>query len=55
MAGKIIWGRDQQVIVWGLDKESGIEWKVSTDEQFRDMIEARWDEKELDVSCEVVD
>jgi hypothetical protein len=28
---------------------------VTTDEQFRDMIEARWDEKELDVSCEVID
>jgi hypothetical protein len=55
MARKIIWGSGQQLIVWGLDKESGTEWKVTTDEQFREMIEARWDEKELDVSCEVLD
>jgi len=48
MAGKIIWGRDQQLILWGLDKESGTEWKVTTDEQFREMIEARWDEKEME-------
>jgi len=55
MAGKIIWGSGQQLVVWGLDKESGTEWKVTTDEQFREMIEARWDEKEMDVSCEVLD
>jgi hypothetical protein len=55
MATKIIWGSGQQLIVWDLDKESGTEWKVTTDEQFREMIEARWDDKELDVSCEVLD
>jgi hypothetical protein len=25
LAGKIIWGREQQVIVWGIDKESAAE------------------------------
>jgi len=54
MKSKIIWGREQQVIVWGLDKETAGEWKVTTDDQFRDMIEARWDEKEMSVCCEVV-
>jgi len=38
MAEKIIWGSGQQLVVWGLDKESGTEWKVTTDEQFREMI-----------------
>lgn len=55
MTGKIIWGREQQVIVWGIDKESADDWKVTSDEQFRGMIEARWDDKEMYVGCEVVD
>ena len=41
MRTNIIWGRDQQLLVWGVDKDSGTEWKVTTDEQFMEMIEAR--------------
>jgi hypothetical protein len=26
MTEKIIWGRDQQLLVWGVDKDSGTEW-----------------------------
>ena len=55
MRTNIIWGRDQQLLVWGVDKDSGTEWKVTTDEQFMEMIEARWDEKEMDVNCEMLD
>ena len=45
MASKVIWGRVHQLIVWGVDKESGSELKVATNEKFQKIVEARWDEK----------
>jgi len=41
MASNIIWGPSQQLIVWGVDRDSGTEWKVTTDKHFVEMVGAR--------------
>ena len=30
MASKIIWGRSQQLVIWGVDIDSGTEWNVTS-------------------------
>lgn len=50
MASKIIWVRGHQLVVWGVDKESGSELKVATNEKFQKIVEARWDAKQMDVT-----
>ncbi|CAL4897672.1 unnamed protein product [Urochloa decumbens] len=55
MASKTIWGPSQQLLVWAVDRESGSEWKVARNDQFCNLIQARWDVRELYLSCEVVD
>jgi len=35
MATKIIWGPSQTLSVWGVDTNSGSEWKVRSAEQFQ--------------------
>ncbi|KAJ1267767.1 hypothetical protein BS78_07G083300 [Paspalum vaginatum] len=55
MAALIIWGSSQQVEVWGVDTDSGSEWKVRGNDQFRQMIEARLDEKGMTLAVDVID
>ncbi|WVZ50789.1 hypothetical protein U9M48_002013 [Paspalum notatum var. saurae] len=55
MAALIIWGSSQQIEVWGVDTDSGSEWKVRGNNQFRQMIEARLDEKVMTVALDVVE
>lgn len=55
MAALIIWGRSQQLEVWGVDSESGSEWRVRGNDQLRLMIEARLDQKLLNLAVDVVD
>ena len=37
-----------------VDSGSGSEWKLTSNEQFKQMIESRWDEKVMHISVEVV-
>lgn len=55
MTGRIFLGPCQKFVVWGLDQESDTEWKVSRNDQFVEMVNARWDVKTVCLSCEVVD
>lgn len=55
MASKIIWGSSQTLVVWGVDSGSGSEWKLSSNEQFKEMIKCRWDENVVYIAVEVVD
>ena len=55
MASIIIWVSSQQIVVWGVDQESETEWKVTTNEQFGEMVKARWDVRTLFLCCEVVE
>lgn len=54
MASKIIWGSSQTLVVRGVDSGSGSEWKLTSNEQFKPMIESRWDEKVMHIAVEVV-
>ncbi|RLM61491.1 hypothetical protein C2845_PM14G11190 [Panicum miliaceum] len=35
MAGKMIWGRTQTLIIWGVDIDSGSEWKLTSNLSLR--------------------
>jgi len=45
MAAKIIWGRSQTLLVWGMDIDSGGEWRLTSNDQFKEMLFARFNEK----------
>lgn len=55
MASIIIWGPSQQLVIWGVDQESSFEWKVTSNEQFVKMVNARWDVKTVFLCCEMVE
>lgn len=55
MARKIIWGRTQTLIIWGVDIDSGAEWKLTSNAQFEDMIKSRWHENVVNLAVEVAE
>ncbi|CAL5036095.1 unnamed protein product [Urochloa decumbens] len=55
MAAKIIWGRGQTLLVWGVDSDSCSEWKLTGNDQFKEMVQARWAERVVHLCVEVVD
>ncbi|RLM48430.1 hypothetical protein C2845_PMPSC055917 [Panicum miliaceum] len=55
MAGKMIWGRTQTLIIWGVDIDSGSEWKLTSNAQFEDMIKSRWHENVVNPAVEVAE
>ncbi|WVZ84976.1 hypothetical protein U9M48_031941, partial [Paspalum notatum var. saurae] len=55
MATKIIWGPSHELEVWGIDTESGSEWKVRDNAAFERMIECRLDEKVMHLTVDVVE
>ncbi|WVZ93804.1 hypothetical protein U9M48_039759 [Paspalum notatum var. saurae] len=55
MATKIIWGSSQELQVWGVDTESGSEWRVRDNAQFQRMIECRLDVRVMKLTVDVID
>ncbi|KAJ1259142.1 hypothetical protein BS78_10G131300 [Paspalum vaginatum] len=55
MDTKIIWGGNQDLEVWGVDSESGSEWRVRDNDAFQWMIECRLDEKVMKLHVDVIE
>ncbi|WVZ83224.1 hypothetical protein U9M48_030393 [Paspalum notatum var. saurae] len=55
MATKIIWGSSQELQVWGVDTESGSEWRVRDNDQFQQMIQCRLDVRFMKLAVDVIE
>ena len=55
MATKIIWGASQELEVWGVECESGSEWRVRDSGAFERMIQCRLDVKFMKLTVDVIE
>ncbi|RLM65341.1 hypothetical protein C2845_PM16G20390 [Panicum miliaceum] len=55
MAAKTIWGCGQKLVVWGVDSDFGSEWKLTSNDEFMDLLHSRWAERLANMCVQVVE